>query len=158
MGQDDIRKRIRDTWRDRPEGTLCVEVLGWLTRAAQPLAEVTITRLRIAALALGVESEDAEAVAVGALTFLCGAHVHLLDVRFDLRDPEGCAYPLDTSVVSAAERNGSLLHPVTGLPVDDWKSHVFLNFPASDLARTLARAPTFARSSRIPRPHEGSLP
>ena len=60
------------------------------------------------------------------LQYLCGA-IGVLEITFTLRDIDG-SYELALPAVHEAYELGTLTHPETGHPIEEWKHHTFVGY------------------------------
>lgn len=65
--------------------------------------------------------------------YLSGERVKILEMKFELIIDD-CITPLDDETVYHAETTGSLIHPDTGYPVENYSHHVYPYFvPSSEV-------------------------
>lgn len=65
-------------------------------------------------------------VLMAAIQYLSGS-IELLEPKFEFIE-EDIIEPLDVQEVQEARRTGTLYHPISGQPVEDFETHVFMHF------------------------------
>jgi hypothetical protein len=128
MTIEELKGEVRAVWHDAPAVDLCFRILDYLG-AGKPerLKMITFRDLVGVTGKATVDSELLTAVAI-----LTNSAVSILDARALLVDEDETEHEISPEDFAEARRSGSLIHPDSGKPVQDFEDHIIPFFVPSD--------------------------
>jgi hypothetical protein len=75
---------------------------------------------------------------LSTISYLCGDRARVLRTAFEFIDGEDVTpHPVSDSEVMKARKTGIFIHPLTGEPVDQFESKIFIYFEPSEFIQSL---------------------
>jgi hypothetical protein len=128
MTIEELKGQVRAVWRDTPAADLCIQILEYLGKGKpERLKMITFRDLVGATGKATVDSELLTAVAI-----LTNSTFSVLDARALLVDEDETEHEISREEFAEARRTGSLIHPDSGKPVQDFEDHIIPFFVPSD--------------------------
>lgn len=123
-----IKKEFLERWRDDPPlATLCLQIIDFM--AAQKRGELQMLTFTSFMNATGKQEIDSQLLK--AIAVLVNSSHALLVTHAMLVDEEDQEYEIAPEEWADARETGHLIHPLTGMPVEDFESKVFPFFVPS---------------------------
>ncbi|KVL90751.1 MULTISPECIES: hypothetical protein [Burkholderia cepacia complex] len=138
MHLQEAKDRVRDVWHDSAEATLCLALVDLLAKHRDAIERVSFGLIDQVAREHQI---DDQAVVAGAVQYLIGHDLHLLDPIYEYIDDDDHVYVVRSREMNQTLSTGAFHHPLTGEIDPDYESKVFLSFSPSVIARELREAP-----------------
>ena len=107
------------------------EILDYLmSRPIDQMKHLTFGSLKIA-----VEERFSDIDMLAVIQYLCGDAVPVLSLHFEFIDEDDHSYDLDNHDLSAAKKEGKLVHPGTGEYIENYENKVLMYFTPGDLIK-----------------------
>jgi hypothetical protein len=132
ISKQDILQKIVDDWGHTPQAEICTEIFKFLLRIELSQA----THITYGSLRQVANTRANDQKMMGAIQYLCGDRIPLLEAKFELIDDDG-EFDLTNSDVSDARSSGGLIHPETGELVTDIEEKIFMYFRPGVLVKEL---------------------
>lgn len=121
----EIVQAIEECWRPSdPHFLICKALVDYFektdARELRHLSQASVYRI--------VGSRFSPDLIIESVQFLAGSYINLIDIGFELIDENDDIFELDKSDIANARRTGTLAHPNTGLPVENYEEKVFLYY------------------------------
>lgn len=126
-------RKIQMDLNDTPYFEICMDLFNFLTsERANRLNHITLGTLHRELKSREYSQQETSRI-VSAATYLSGARVHLLNIKFQLIDEETDeVFPVENDVLHEANLSGRFFHPETGEEVPDYKSKIYPFFEPSE--------------------------
>ena len=128
MTIEELKAEVKSIWHDVPAVELCFRILDFLG-AGKPERLKMIT-FRDLVNVTGKATVDSELLT--AVAMLTNSHVPILDARALLVDEDDREHEIGPKEFAEARRNGALIHPDSGKPVQNFEDHIIPFFVPSD--------------------------
>lgn len=132
--ENDILLLIKQDWGNNPQSKICIAILDFLKRT--PIHD--LTHITYGSLRKVIDTNFDEAHFLTSIQYLCGDRTSLLEMRFELfieeRDE---VFEVSKSEINCASKTGFLIHPETGIRVEDFRDKIFVFFAPGQLIKDL---------------------
>lgn len=120
MTVEEMKTQIDKVWHGLPAVELCFAILDFLTSVnPQQLKMITFRDLVAATGRKQIDSDLLTAVAM-----LTNSTMSILDARALLVDEDSTEHEISPEDFAQARKEGFLIHPETGLEVENFESHI----------------------------------
>jgi hypothetical protein len=130
----DLKEEIRNKWASLPAAELCVLIIDYVVALMPNQAEMLT--FSTFCHATGKEKPDADLIT--AVGILANSNIDILDAHAMLID-EDLETEINPEDLAEARQTGELIHPLTGLPVENFESHLLPFFVPSQKLRDYAK-------------------
>lgn len=128
MTVDEMKAQIGEVWHGVPAVELCFAILDFL--ASVKPGQLKMITFRDLVNATGRKQVDSELLT--AVAMLTNSTVAVLDARALLVDEDSTEHEISPEDFAQARKEGFLIHPETGLEVEDFERHIIPFFVPTD--------------------------
>ncbi|MCB1673510.1 MAG: hypothetical protein KDI00_02440 [Pseudomonadales bacterium] len=133
----EIRRLLEEDWKYDPTAlATCLAIFDYLsTNDISQVRHISFVSLKT------ITNANDLPTLIKAINYLSGARLPLLDTNFEFIDEiTDVSYPLSRDDYQEIVKENEFCHPETGLPVSEYKKHIFIYFTPSDLAKNIVGA------------------
>jgi hypothetical protein len=124
--KDHIARIIASDWQDNPAKEICLRILDYVYQR-----RFSIDHLSFGSIKKLIGDDFSEKDVFASLYYLMGSGVKVLEARYQFFEDEDRAIELDPIDVREAYHTGILIHPNTGISIDDFEKKVVMYFVPS---------------------------
>jgi hypothetical protein len=132
ISKQEVLQQIVEDWGNEPQANICAEIFNFLLSVELSQA----THITYGSLRQVVQNCTSDQKMLGAIQYLCGDRIPLLEAKFELIDDYG-EFDLPNSEVREARESGELIHPETGETITDIEEKIFMYFQPGVLVKEL---------------------